>query len=154
MVTFVTDRTHAHVARLQALAAKGWNNMSASERSEWMGESGDTWKGAYNYTDLNRVESAVKELSEKLGLGLTTKTDWSMWDVPGWEELTRYIGNIQAIRDEYRGSENIPSVPSIELLDWKKANNIETILKMVYIENLPEEVAVLGMAKLGYAIIG
>ena len=33
-------------------------------------------KGAYNYSDLNRVERAVAEISDLGGLGLVTKTNW------------------------------------------------------------------------------
>ena len=39
-------------------------------------------RGAYNYTDFNRVESAVSYLSAALGLSLVTKTNWTANDIP------------------------------------------------------------------------
>lgn len=95
MVELITDRTQFHVDRLKALLAKGYLNFSASERSEW---AGDAQKGAYNHTDLNRVESAVAELASDLMLNLETKTNWTKWDIPTQMEMNRYLGNVRKIR--------------------------------------------------------
>lgn len=89
-------------------------------------------KGAYNYSDLNRVERAVAEISEDLGLGLITKTDWTMWDVPRVSDMTRYINNIKTIRDALGSSIAIPD--SMAELTYSGANNIEKVL-MEYPEN-------------------
>lgn len=83
-------------------------------------------KGAYNYTDLNRVENAVKELSEKLGLTLTTKTDWAMWDIPRSSDMERYLANVKAIREYIGSSTELPD--SMDNLTYTDANNIEKIL--------------------------
>lgn len=155
MVTLVTDRTQAHVTRLKTLARKGWNNMTAAERSEWLGETGDTWKGAYNYTDLNRVETAVRELSNLLNLGLTTKNDWALWEIPSSADIKRYINNIVVIRGLYPNFNDIPPAPTtIERFTYVEANNIEQILTDVYemIETAPT--AVLGTMVLGMSTIG
>lgn len=111
-----------------------------------------TTKGAYNYSDLNRVERLVEELSEKHGLGLVTKTDWGQWDIMSLEDQTRYVENIQAIRSVYGGSVAIPEAPtSLEGMTFEKANNIEAIIQAVY---LKDQVAILGSAVLGLSIIG
>ena len=62
--TLITDRTQADEERVEELAAKGYDAMTAEEKSEWDGEM----KGAYDASDLNRVESAVAYLAELLVL--------------------------------------------------------------------------------------
>ena len=83
-------------------------------------------KGAYNYSDLNRVERAVEEISDVAGLGLTTRTNWAMWDIPTASEMARYLNNVKAVR-EFCGSD-IPLPSTMNNLDYEGANNIEKIL--------------------------
>ena len=89
--SLVTDRTQAHVDRLKALMRIGWQNMTDEEKAEYLGggleqlrdannqplfdsnneplysnDSGGVQKGAYNYTDLNRVEEAVDYIAASL----------------------------------------------------------------------------------------
>ena len=87
-------------------------------------------KGAYNYSDLNRVERAVAEISDRAGLNLITKTDWTMWDIPKVSDMSRYLGNIAAIRNHFSINTNIP--PSMNNLTYEGANNIELILSEAY----------------------
>ena len=87
-------------------------------------------KGAYNYSDLNRVERVVAEISDRAGLGLATKTNWSMWDVPDVSEMTRYINNIKAIKSHYGIGTSIPA--DMSHLDYEGANNIERVLLEAY----------------------
>lgn len=95
-------------------------------------------KGAYNYSDLNRVERAVAELSDMLGLGLTTKTDWSMWDIPTALDMERYLRNVATLRQQLEAETTIPAAPlSMNKLTYTDANNIELILSAVY-EHLME----------------
>ena len=89
-------------------------------------------KGAYNYSDLNRVERAVAEISARGGLGLTTKTDWTMWDVPTTADMTRYLSNIRAIKT-YAGS-NITLPATMDNLVYTNANNIEAVLVAGYMK--------------------
>ena len=89
-------------------------------------------KGAYNYSDLNRVERAVAEISDLAGLGLTTKTDWNMWDIPSLSEMNRYLGNIAIIRALLTDN-SVPVAPtSMNNLTYSVANNIELILSAAY----------------------
>ena len=107
--------------------------MTASEQSAWCGEAA---KGAYNYTDLNRVETAVAELAETLELALVTKTNWTLWDVPVVSDMERYLGNVVAIRDACPGETEFPTLPSsMDGLTYEGANSIEKVLMLVY-ENL------------------
>ena len=87
-------------------------------------------KGAYNYSDLNRVERAVAEIAEGLGLELETKTDWSIWDIPTEAEGYRYVGNIRKLQ-EYCGTTYILPY-SLGNLSYLVANNIESVLRDAY----------------------
>lgn len=125
----ITDRTQADVDRAKELSAKGWAGMTPVEKAEWSAGL----KGAYNYTDLNRVETAVAELAVELCLDLQTKTDWTMWDIPKESDMDRYLKNIRAIRSAVGGYSTTPALPdSMRKLDYIKANNIERVLADVY----------------------
>lgn len=92
----------------------------------------DATKGAYNYSDLNRVERAVAEISDRAGLNLITKTNWTMWDIPTEEDMSRYLGNIATIRGLVNGAD-IPNAPtSMNNFTYEEANNIELMLSKVY----------------------
>lgn len=87
-------------------------------------------KGAYNYFDLNRVEKAVAEISDTLGLGLITKTDWAMWDVPRMSDWARYLNNVRVIKAITGSSIALPEVG--DKMTFSDANNIESILANAY----------------------
>lgn len=88
-----------------------------------------TTKGAYNYSDLNRVERAVSEISDSVGLGLITKTDWNKWDIPRSTDLERYLTNIMTIKKVLLKDEQRYVLPkSMYKLDFETANTIEMIL--------------------------
>lgn len=97
-----------------------------------------TAKGMYQHTDLNRVESAVAEISAQfqslgIGLKLVFKTDWAPpedYTPESWvteKQMARYLENVAAIRDLFPVAIQLPETMSD--LDWKDANNIEKILK-------------------------
>ena len=90
-----------------------------------------TTKGAYNYSDLNRVERAVMEISDLAGLDLVTKTDWTMWDIPTRTDMERYLNNVAVIRAYSKSDEELPT--SMDELTFTYANNIEKILLAAYI---------------------
>lgn len=130
MVQLITDRSQYHVELLKRLYQKNWADMTASEQAAWYGEAA---KGSYNHTDLNRVETAVAELATELGLTLTTKTDWGVWDFPTQSQMERYLGNVVAIRDAVSTKESYPDLPgSMDDLTFEAANNIEKTLDIAY----------------------
>lgn len=90
-------------------------------------------RGAYNYSDLNRVERAVAEISEIAGIELVTKTNWTRWDIPTVSDMNRYLGNISAVRALIRNVSDVPPTPpSMSNLTHVEANNIEVILNAAY----------------------
>lgn len=95
-------------------------------------------RGVYSYTDLNRVEAAVRDLAAELSdigykISLVTKTDWglpgdfSAKDWPVESQMDRYLRNVRYIRNFFPASIRLPT--SMEGLTWEGANNIEKVLK-------------------------
>jgi hypothetical protein len=83
-------------------------------------------KGAYNFSDLNRVERAVEELAELLGVEIETKTNWSAWDIPTRSDVTRYLGNVRTIQNLC--GENTVLPETLEKMTYATANEIEAVL--------------------------
>lgn len=129
--TMITNRTQFDVDRYAELKAKGWQNMSDAEKAEWS----QPLKGCYNYTDMNRVESAVEFVAARLRcLGysvptLTVKTDWNKQDIPTREDIGRYYGNVAILREIIGIGNATPQAPTIyDRLTHSRANDLEQIL--------------------------
>lgn len=95
----------------------------------------------YEYTDLNRVESAVAEIAAMFPqLGITAeihaKTDWGLpgdftsnsWPVAG--QMARYLSNIEKIKTLFPNSVILPE--TMDALTWTGANNIEKVLQIAF----------------------
>lgn len=131
MLNLITDRTARDVASLQELAAKPVREWTAAEKAAYHANH----KGAYNYTDLNRVENAVKSLADLLiecGYPvkiLATRTNWLASDTPTVTDMTRYLENVRIIRAAFHTLPTTPQVPaSMRGLTYDKANAIEKVL--------------------------
>lgn len=130
MLNLVYDRTQQDVDNLRELASKQLGNMTVDEITEWL----KPHKGAYNYTDLNRVEAAVSYLAERLnqygyGIGLLETKVWEMKDVPTLADMTRYLTNVRQIRFAFVTLDTTPAAPiAIDKMTYQTANNIERIL--------------------------
>lgn len=126
----ITDRTQFDVERVNTLAKKGWANMTEDERSEWK----IGLKGAYNCTDLNRVQSAVRYLRDRFAdvgyfLELSNAKTWTLQDVPTLPEMAAYLEDVRAIRGVLTLLNTTPPVPDTMVgLTYTKANHIEQIL--------------------------
>ena len=125
----ITDRTSADVRRVKELAAKGYANMTADEKTEWNAGL----KGAYNAADLNRVGQACADLYTALiGAGyavsgyVALKTDWTNSDRPTKAQLTAYLSTVSAIKAVLPAVTDLPS--TMKSLTYEGANNIEKLL--------------------------
>lgn len=98
-------------------------------------------KGQYSYTDLNRVEEAVRDIAKEIAaLGfavkLQTKTDWGLpgnFSVNAWpvaSQMKRYLQNVSEIRKIFIINTQLPG--SMQKLDWNGANNIEKTLQTAF----------------------
>lgn len=129
-MNLITDRTSQDVDRVRVLAAKALQDMTDEERAEWL----SPMKGAYNYTDLNRVEEAVMYVAERLKEAgyipvLPAVRTWSVADKPIQSDFVRYFGNVATLRDAIAVWESTPETPSdITKFDANKANDLEKIL--------------------------
>lgn len=154
---FVTNRTQAHVDMLEKLRKKCWDDMTASEQAAWYGNAA---KGAYNHTDLNRVERAVAKIAARMNRAPTTKTNWTVWDIPTQADMERYLGNVVTIKENYLLEEDpaavLPELPdSMANLTYQGANAIEKVLEIVSQGlGLDDDGDVLGTGVLGQMILG
>lgn len=137
LAAYVYVTTHASVTSGAEATFKGVMLENGATRHEYVPYTEilptEATKGAYNYSDLNRVERAVAEISDVLGLGLLTKTDWGMWDIPTASEMERYLNNIAVLRQQVADDVSVPGLPtSMNNLTYTDANNIELVLNAVY----------------------
>lgn len=94
-----------------------------------------TWKGYYNASDLNRVESWCRYLADELNnvgynINITTKTNWTHLDMRTASDMERIRTNIKKIMTGYHYITTIYS--NAENFDYKKANNWEKILNEIF----------------------
>lgn len=131
--TLVTDRTQQDVAYAKQLIDKLVTGTATdAEKSEW---NSFTLKGAYNYTDLNRVGAAMQYVAERInGYGyvvhVSPRTDWGEEDCPTPSAMSRYLADLAVLRSKFAMMQTTPTVPEdMEQLTYTEANNIEKILE-------------------------
>lgn len=92
-----------------------------------------TAKGCIAYTDLNRVETACRELADILLVDIETKTNWNIRDFRTDSDMQRIRSNIEKLRNAYFVKPTTPATPRrIEYQSISEANNIEQILADIY----------------------
>ena len=130
VLNLITDRTARDVERWRLLHSKGWDGMTEAERAEWRAGM----KGAYNYEDLNRVESAVIFIAKRLSdagywVSPETRPTWGVSDYPTKADMDRYFGNIALLRSLLPLYPTTPKAPTTKKkMDYLVANDIEKIL--------------------------
>lgn len=142
MTNLIYDRTPEDVAEVRRLLAKldpeTGDGLTAAEQAKW--DAG--LKGAYNFTDLNRVESAVKLLAAALtSAGYPVEVtpvlkgskaedrEWREGDVLRRPQWTTYLENVQKLRDAYYTLAETGALPAPgDKLGYVGANTIEKVL--------------------------
>ena len=126
---FVYDRTQADVDYVSELIHIGWNNWTDEQKAEWM----EGLKGCLNTSDLERIENAISEIADLLGLEIVTR-DGNLPEFPDSEYFQQLLNNVSAIRQEGSGylHPDTPEVPSQPVNTYQKVNDIEKILFDVY----------------------
>lgn len=128
----ITDRTAQDVDRVKILMAKAWQDMTADEKAEWL----SPMRGAYNYTDLNRVGAALNYVRDRLAEvsrirpdEFVAKTDWKHGEIPTAEAMDEYLGYVALVRGALAQFDTTPPAPSDpNSLDYNAANAIEQII--------------------------
>ena len=133
VLQFITDRTQTDVDRAVFLNALKWAGMDSIEQEEYLAGL----KGAYTFSDLNRVENAVQVIADMLGeLGFTVTVNtrsWAVEDIPSESALSHYLPNIRTLMNSYHIRPTTPELPeSMDYLDYETANDIERILMDIY----------------------
>ena len=129
-MNLITDRTAADVERYLTLRNKGFANLTEAEKTEWL----SNMKGAYNYTDLNRVEEAVQYVAGRLrergySVDIPEAKTWTMNSLPTLSDMNTYLNNIKVIRSAFATLSTTPQAPaSIKGFTYKEANAIEQII--------------------------
>lgn len=130
VLNLVTDRTERDVERWRLLHSKGYAALTEAEKAEW--DAG--MKGAYNYEDMNRVESAVIFIANRLSesgyyVAPEVNPSWSVRDHPTKADMDRYFSNIALLRSILPLYPITPTAPTTsKKLDYLVANDIEKIL--------------------------
>ena len=131
LLSLITDRTQADVdgvisalSRIEAGRGTPADVLLLSDN-----------KGSYNYTDLNRVAGAVLYVAEELeangySVKVTAKQGWTETDIPTQADIDQYLADIAEIRSALPVPADAPEVPTMPL-DYRKANDIESILILV-----------------------
>ena len=133
MLQLITDRTQEDVNFIRKLNELGFMYLDTDEIEQLQLDQ----KGAYNASDLNRVESFVQYLAEKMDITgnhpiVNVKTVWTNKEWVTVSESQRYLHNIKVLRNVLAVPGNLPEVPQdLEDLYYTEANDIERILEMI-----------------------
>lgn len=135
--TLITDRKESDIAELNALLSRPLSEWTEDELT-WFNQAAS--KGAYNYTDLNRVTRAMEYLNSLLaGYGYSTgyspleiepgRTEWKSSDIPTRSTMDKYLRNVAALRSVMEMLPTTPETPpDMDGLTVSEANAIEQIL--------------------------
>lgn len=128
----ITDRTLSNVTAVSSLAEAIKAGTATTEQVQQYLDARQ--KGAYNYTDLNRVEEAVTYVAGRLKeygylVHMPITRSWTAEDIPRESDLSRYFSNIATLRNSIAVWKSTPEVPNgIDGFDINKANALEQIL--------------------------
>lgn len=105
-----------------------YSSLTADEKTKWIAGL----KGCLNYTDINRIESNCKTISDLIGLNLTTKSTWINGEHIKVSDFERIRNNVIAIRNTNYIRSDTPQTPELPLNRYDKINDIEKILINVF----------------------
>lgn len=95
-----------------------------------------TFKGKYEYTDLNRIEEWCQYIAEILNsygyyANINVKTNWTRLNMPTVSEMERIRQNVLNIKNAYYSFTGVPN--DLNFMTIQKANDIEKILNEIEI---------------------
>lgn len=129
----ITDRTQADVDFVYTLIQAIRTGIATSEQAAAFLEP---QKGAYNYTDLNRVGAVINAINESLLAegygteGLTMRTDWAEKDPFYPSDLAEYLNGVDELKNGIPLPSAAPETPNA-FQPFSNANQIEEILLLV-----------------------
>lgn len=91
-------------------------------------------KGCLNLLDLNRIESNIAYLAEKMESYSYSPNihgkQWSKADMPNQDDMSRIVENIRALTSTFYSPDNPPSLPTT-MLSYGDINAIEENLYLI-----------------------
>ena len=91
-------------------------------------------KGCFNLLDLNRIESNIAFLAEKMESFSYAPNihgkQWSRLDMPNQNDMSRIVDNIHSLIDAFYPPDNPPSLPTT-MLSYNDINAIEENLYLI-----------------------
>lgn len=149
----ITDRTEADVTAVATLKAKfsvedavgtyiEISNLGSGKYFVFKGTQSELnsymagLKGAWNYTDLNRIGNAIRSVVNSLNaLGIfatvTAKNDWTVNDIPTSSQANALLTDLTTIKNLCAVARTVPD--TLNRLDYVTANNIEAIVLDAYL---------------------
>lgn len=130
--TLITNRTQADVDRVTELTQKFLlGTITTEEKAEYMAGM----KGAYNYTDLNRVGETVAYIANIMNqsgrsVSVTAKSNWTVSDIPTLAQMTAFLRDLSLLKTNSTATTQVPS--SMDRLTYQRANQIEQLLVEAY----------------------
>lgn len=91
-------------------------------------------KGCFNLLDLNRIESNIAFLAEKMESFSYSPNihgkQWTKADMPNQNDMSRIVDNIRSLIDAFYPPDNPPSLPTT-MLSYSDINAIEENLYLI-----------------------
>ena len=128
--TLITDRSLKDLDWADYLESKRFQDMTAAEREEYLAPL----RGRYGVTDLQRLEEALRYVTDRLraagyAVNDAPRTDWSALARAWPELLAQYLAALQNVRRCFAVPASTPAVPvDMEHLTFAEANDMEKIL--------------------------
>lgn len=132
-LNLITDRTSEDVLEARRIRQKYTlgTPLTDDERQSFLAGL----KGAYNISDINRVNEAIRYVAGMLRengyrVSVADDIEWTRQGLFTQADWQRYLGNVRAIREALPLQDDTPKVPNT-LFDrngYRRANEIEQIL--------------------------
>ena len=149
-VELIFDRTSADIYEAEEMMKLPWWEFTEEQQLAFL----NGLRGCYDFSDLNRVETAVAEISQRMislpdeldalaasaggrwdkyalpynpeEARLDVKTTWAPAELFEESERERYLSNVKYIRDSL--APKLPMPENFDTFDWNAANQLEKIL--------------------------
>lgn len=133
MIRLITDRTQQDLDSINALLKKALSRWTPEEHAEFLLARA---RGSYNYTDMNRVVTAMKFLHERFPAysvgGVQQKNTWGKEEYFRKSTTESYLEDVDKIRGWFSAVMSLPNAPAdLEDFTFEEANDIEKILVLV-----------------------